>query len=375
MEQSKRNLISISYAKRVLESGSREQGRMITYAESFSQYHVIVFTFKKDSLPQRFQNNNLYVYGTDSRTRIGALCTAVLIGRKILKENNLPTIVSSQDPFETSLVARLISVGYDTKNHLQIHGDVFNPASYTSSILNRIRNLCGKWFVSHTPSIRVVSQRIKRSLLSLGVKESVISVVPIQVSMDTFLKEGSERVYQSKENVSFLYVGRFATEKNLLLLLQAFYQLSKKHQNCTLTLVGSGPEKAKIEDFIQKHSLVSLVHIKSWTEDVAVEMSKHDVFCLSSNHEGWAMVLQEAAAVGMGVVTTDVGCAGEFILHKENGLVVPVGDVEAYTAAMTDFVLHPELLVSIQKRAYSDAKAAILPEATYLKKLVDSYPS
>ncbi|MCA9356817.1 hypothetical protein KC872_01270, partial [Candidatus Kaiserbacteria bacterium] len=121
-------LIAIGYAKRALEAGSRERLRMGQYASVLSEYHVIVFTRESEKLPAFQQDGNLFLYGTNAKTRIGMMIEVVKIGRRITKQKQAtPWIVSCQDPFETSLVGRLISCGRKAVNHVQIHGDVFNP--------------------------------------------------------------------------------------------------------------------------------------------------------------------------------------------------------------------------------------------------------
>ncbi len=372
---SKPNIIAIGYAKRALKEGSREQERMLMYAREFGEYHVIVFTRSSEKLPTYIQKENLHLYGTNTSTKLGMILSAIKIGRRILRQNKQPFVVSSQDPFETSLVGRCISFTNSATNHIQVHGDVFNPHSYKTSILQRVRHVFGVWSVRHVPAIRVVSNRIKKSLVTLGVNESRITVLPIQVSLSDFYQAGEKRVYAEKTHLSFLYVGRFSPEKNLQLLLGAFSEVVATYPNCSFTLVGEGAEKNSLHTFVKKVGIESKVIFKSWTEDVVAEMSAHDVFCLTSNHEGWAMVLLEAAATGMGIVSTDVGCVGEVILEKQNGKVVPVGNQKALVEAMKWCVENPDELQKMQKNAHVSVAQYAENQSLYLKDLVDSYTS
>jgi len=369
------NIIAIGYAKRALEEGSREQERMLSYARELQAYHLIVFTRTSERLPEFVQKENLFIYGTHSSTKLGMLFTAIKLGRTILKNKNQKFVVASQDPFETSLVGYAISLGSTATNQVQIHGDVFNPLSCGASLIQRVRKVFGIWAVKRAAVVRVVSDRIKNSLLTLGVKEESIIVLPIQSSLSSFYQAGENRQYDENSAVSFLYVGRFSPEKNLPLLLRAFTQVVAVHPQCTLTLVGEGKEKAALEQYVQATALESNVTFLPWTQDVVTHMTTKDVFCLTSNHEGWAMVLLEAAASGMGIVTTDVGCAGEVLVDKRNALVTPVADEQAYIQAMLwcaeNFAGRKEL----QLQARQTAKNFIETESQYLEKLVDSYTS
>ena len=68
-----------------------------------------------------------------------------------------------------------------------------------------------------------------------------------------------------------------------------------------------------------------------------------DCFVLTSDYEGWGMVIIEAATAGLPIIMTDVGCAGELIVDGESGLVVPPQDVPALTTAMRQVLTDPAL--------------------------------
>jgi glycosyltransferase involved in cell wall biosynthesis len=175
--------------------------------------------------------------------------------------------------------------------------------------------------------------------------------------------------------VSFLYVGRLAPEKNLPLIINAFAGLATTYSDAKLTLLGDGPLKHDLQTLISTLQLQGRITIKSWTEDVATEMSRHDVLCHSSHHEGWGMVLVEAAAAGLPVITTDVGCAGECVRSGETGQVMLVGDTQHYQQAMELYLRDPSLIAAEGTRGHTLVKEIMPNEATYIQHLVESYTS
>jgi len=340
------------------------------------ELHTIVFARQSEGFPAKQQEGNLFLYTTNAKTKLGILWAAYRIGRGIIKKKREKRwVVSSQDPFETALVSRAIASGNRATNHVQLHGDVFNPRSYRESFLQRLRAVYGRDVVRHTSCIRVVSKRLKRSLESLGVSAAAITVLPIQADLEAFLNVGSERVYRSQLPLSFLYVGRFSPEKNLSLMIQAFMNITKEYPEASLTLLGSGPLQSALEDQVSKLGLENRVEFKGWTNDVPGVMAAHDVLCLSSDHEGWGMVLLEAAATGMPIITTDVGCAGEVVRDKENGQVVSVGKVDMYETAFRQYCSEPSLIPKHGHRSREIASTFALSETEYLNKLVEVYSS
>jgi len=367
---SKRNLIAISYAKQTLVPGSREYKRMQSYAALLDSYHVIVFTRAGEQFPAYQQSGTLHLYATNARTKLGMLWQSYAIGRKILKQNQEQQfVVSSQDPFETSLVGRALARSHNATHQVQIHGDVFNPASYRTSVLQRLRVIYGRYVVAHTSAIRVVSDRIKRSLIAQSIPPEIITVLPVQADLSSLLRIGAKRVHTSGP-LQLLFLGRLAPEKQIPLLLQACVILRDNGLDFHLTIVGSGPEEKLVTETIKQHQLGNLVTSTPWVSDISAVMQKSDVLCLTSAHEGWGMVLLEAAAAGLAIVSTDVGCIGECLVDTESVLVASTA--KEFATALTT-LQDPTVRTALSTKAHQAAKEFTLDETDYTSKLVAGY--
>ena len=316
------NLITISHAKRALDRNSREFARMQQYAKALDSLHIIVFTTRTDGYEQQLHEGSLHVYPTNSRTKVGALLRAYSIGRQIIRSQVASKwIVSSQDPFETSLVGRALARAHNVTHHIQIHGDVFNPTCANSSFLQRLRGWYGRYAVRRTERIRVVSERIKRSVVALGVPASAVTVLPVQAGMSHLLSLFATRTYQEHSPVRLLFLGRLAPEKQVDRIVRACALLRTSNIFVQLRLVGSGPEEAGLRELVAKLQLQHAVEFVPWVDDVSAELQAADLLCLSSAHEGWGMVLLEAAATGLPAVSSDVGCVGECLVPEVSVLV------------------------------------------------------
>ena len=82
---------------------------------------------------------------------------------------------------------------------------------------------------------------------------------------------------------------------------------------------------------------------------VAVFPSAH-IVCLRSYREGLPKVLLEAAACGRPIVTTDVPGCRAVVREGENGLLVPVGDAQALSEALSCLIKNPELRAQMGRR-------------------------
>lgn len=122
----------------------------------------------------------------------------------------------------------------------------------------------------------------------------------------------------------FLAVGRFSYQhKGFDLLIKAFTQFAKTNKDWTLDIVGEGPEKSLYQQLISEHHMESRISIHPFTNYVQAFYSNAQVYVLSSRWEGFGLVLVEAMAHGLPIVSSDLPTSreimGDFGLYFKNG--------------------------------------------------------
>ena len=268
------------------------------------------------------------------------------IGRAIVQEHNeMQYIVSSQDPFEASLVGLCIARSRNVVHHVQIHGSFFGSRKWRKeSALNHARYWFGRFVLFRTKHVRVVSERIKESLISIGISRERITVLPIYIDIGKYLDIDRNYNMESSEKstITILIAGRLAPEKNIGLVIGAIATLAPKHSHIRLRIVGSGPEEKRLQNMVDEKRIKDIVTFVPWVESLVSELQQANIYVLSSNHEGYALVLVEAMAAGLPIVTTDVGCAGELVVNQRHGHVVPVDNARTFADKLEDLVLHPD---------------------------------
>jgi glycosyltransferase involved in cell wall biosynthesis len=113
-------------------------------------------------------------------------------------------------------------------------------------------------------------------------------------------------------------------------LLQATAELRRQGLECTLVLIGEGPERTDLERLAAR--LLLDVRFLGARTDVERFLARADVVVLPSLHEGMSNAVMEAMAAGRPVVATDVGGTGELL--RDRGLLVPPADSDALAAAL-----------------------------------------
>jgi glycosyltransferase involved in cell wall biosynthesis len=359
----KNNIVSIGYGRHIFKSGDSEQNRLIASASEVGRLDMVIFSKRSHGLVKTVVTKHLTLHPTNSRHPLFYLIDAFLLARKLVKASEQPVTVTTQDPFETAIVGLLIKNIYHCQLVVQEHGDFFgSPFWRKESLLNRLRYVWGLYALKKAQRVRVVSQRTKQHLLEKGIKNSII--LPVAVDPLPFLEATPdpivENTFQSGTFV-FLSVARFVPQKNLPLLLKSFSSAYTKNQNIRLLLVGSGREEVRIQKQIKTFPVAvqSAIHILPWSVNVAGLMKASSAYVLSSNYEGWGRVLIEALLTQIPIVTTAVGCADEVIKNEYHGLVVPVGDVKAMTAALIRMSSDGELYRQVKENLVGGVEVSL----------------
>lgn len=366
------NILIINLDKAIFLPGSKSLERLKEYSRLVDKIFVIVWTKNKEK-PINFQNK-LFIYPTNSFFRLFYYFDSLKISKKILREQKID-LVFTQDPFETGLAGWLIARKNRIKLQIQIHTDFLSPYFWQESLSNKIRVWLGKFLIRKANGFRVVSERIKKSLLKQGILGEKIFVLPIFVDIEKIklspLKTNLKEKYP-QFNFLILSASRLSREKNIGLAIEVMPQIVKKHTKVGLLIVGNGREKNNLRDKVRILNLKNNVLFEPWTEDLISYYKSADLFLLTSNYEGWGLTVPEAMAASCPVLMTDVGCAGELVRSGENGFVVPVGDRWAL-ASQIENILGDQNIVEKFKNASQSLDAQLLNKEKYLAKYKESW--
>lgn len=132
-------------------------------------------------------------------------------------------------------------------------------------------------------------------------------------------------------------VGRLDYQKGFDRLIQAWLlvQADGRFADWQLDIFGQGEWKDMLQQMIYEEGLQANVHINPPTKDIASEYVRSSLLVMSSHYEGFPMVMIEAMACGLPVVSFDYKCGPrDIIRHGENGLLVKDGDIRGLAEAM-----------------------------------------
>src|SRR5690606_10213044 len=117
----------------------------------------------------------VHAHPTASASRFLYGWDAIRIARSLPR----PDVITVQDPFETGFVGIILSVLLRAPLHVQIHTDFLSPYFGSVSLFNRVRAAIAGIALNRAKRIRVVSERIKRSLEEKYQLKAPVTVLPI----------------------------------------------------------------------------------------------------------------------------------------------------------------------------------------------------
>jgi len=210
--------------------------------------------------------------------------------------------------------------------------------------------------MANAEKLIVTSPRTKRDLKGFDVDPTKVAVVVPGV------EPAAPAAGLSKPSpTSLLCVGTLTKRKGHLILLQALALVRDLAWH--LKIVGSAswdPDHAEhIMAMIQDLGLTDRVEIIGEQDEAGLAAFYHqaDLFVLASHHEGYGMVLAEALARGLPIVSTTAGAIPD-TMPEGAGRLVPPGDIEAFASALRAVLTDPGLYDSLKNGA-GNARSAL----------------
>jgi glycosyltransferase involved in cell wall biosynthesis len=209
----------------------------------------------------------------------------------------------------------------------------------------RLSPVAARYVYPWADSIVAVSQGVADDLVQTAfIKREKIVVIPNPVLTPDLYRQAAEPLndpwFGAGQKPVVLSVGRLTAPKDFLTLIRAF-ALVRAQTEARLLILGEGPDRTKLEALIEQHGLGEDVRLHGYEPNPYKYMVHSAAFALSSAWEGFAIVLVEALALGLPVISTDCPSGPREILQNGLGLLAPVGDAGALAEGITRILNSP----------------------------------
>ena len=271
---------------------------------------------------------------------------------RYLRESAPHALQASMWPVTILAIAARVVAGTATRVVVSEHSTLskqYGGLGRLGSALLR-HSIC--WFYPRADARVVVSHAAAMDLARIGaLNPATIEVIynpapappPSQVSSDV-------KARWPGEGARILSVGRMSAEKNHALLIEAF-ALLRQRRPASLLLLGEGPLRKDLEQLAKDLGVDDALSFAGFVADPQPYYASADLFVLSSDFEGYPLVLVEALQNGLAIVSTDCTSGPREILSDGRyGALVPCGDALAMADAMAEQLSNPPLSATLRAR-------------------------
>jgi len=195
-------------------------------------------------------------------------------------------------------------------------------------------------------------------LQQLGIPQSRLTCLTLGVDPE-FLIASEVSLAKGESRSGILFIGSWIQRKGILDLVPAVSQVMERHPSLQFTIAGCSfdPDIVLAEFAEDIRSRIEVIPKLSSNEELIEIYRQHSILVLPSYFEGQSLVMLEAAAMGLAIVTTNICGMADFIENGINGLTVPVGDVESLTQSLESLLENETLARSLGEAAKQKVQA------------------
>ncbi len=217
--------------------------------------------------------------------------------------------------------------------------------------------------------VTVNCDTVKLLISDYGMSKNNIFHISNGVNKSFFDIYSNEKIY----DVDIVTVGSLIKRKGVDIIIRSLSQLER--YKWSLTIVGDGPDRYKLENMIKDFSLEKRVTITGSVhpDDVPYFLKNANVFVLSSYSEGRPNVVLEAMASGLAVISSKVDGIDELITDHENGFLYDVGDYKGLRLLLKKIMDNHQLIEDLGKKSYCYACSEIGSWEDTANKYIDLY--
>lgn len=317
------------------------------HAEAAALYNDIsvVYVHADDTLTQKFdittENaskdapwhvSTIRVYYKKPKSKIISLIRFFKANKLALKQLPKPDLIHVHILTRLGLIAWWQKLLHGTPYIITEHWSRYLPGNDFSGFL---RKKLTKLVVKNASAVTTVTGILAEAMQSHGLRNNNYIIVPNVVNINMF-----KPIPHHNATPKIVHVSCFENKsKNITGLIDALKILEDKHLDYQCVFIGNGIDFEMVKDYAQKLKKQENIRFTGVLEGQALvdELATSDFMVLSSNYETQGVVLLEAFACGLPVVSTNVGGIPE-IVNQSNGILVPPSAPEALADAMQEML-------------------------------------
>jgi L-malate glycosyltransferase len=246
---------------------------------------------------------------------------AIIKGINLCQKNNYD-FINTQFAIPTGPVGLILSKIFKIKNILSLHGgDIYDPSKKSSPHLHWYWQMTVRFILNNSDILVCQSSNTKKNTIKYFQPKKKIHIIPLPYEKFKFKQVGRKKLGMDKDKFYLISIGRLVERKGYKYLIRALSLLPKKIH---LNLIGDGPLENQLKNLAKELKVEDRINFLGFVseEKKFQYLSNSDIYILSSLHEGFGIVLQEAMQVGLPIVATNNGGQIDLIKESVNGFMI-----------------------------------------------------
>lgn len=230
-------------------------------------------------------------------------------------------------------------------------------------ILNRYK-ACNNHFIAISKTTETYLKKTLPKALHKNIK-----YLPNAIDYGAFFFDRVDSGFTPTYNL--ITIGRLVKSKNQAFLVDVIAELHKKNKPATLNIFGVGPEYDNIQEKINRHGMEDYIKLCGTTDNIQDMLKSSSLYLHAATYEPFGLVLLEAMASGLPVVTLDGGGNREIMINGRNGFIIKKADPQLFAERVIETINCKPIYRKMGQNAQTYAKSHDIID--YTKKELSIY--
>jgi glycosyltransferase involved in cell wall biosynthesis len=230
----------------------------------------------------------------------------------------------------------------------------FPLAIHYLKLFKKKREIC--FLLKNSDKLVLLSDEFKKQIL----KELNINSSKIEAFNNPCVSYNNEGSYFKKKQILFVAILEMSPKRPDK-ILQIWSRLQNKFPDWELLFLGDGPDRIKVKEMAKLLGLIN-VRFEGFVDPVPY-YKEASIICMTSDYEGFPLVLPEAMQFGVVPITFNNWTSlKDIVINQETGILIPTDDMSDYTAKLEQLLSNPALRKRISSGAREYSKRFYIEE-------------